>query len=147
MSISSIPSTTRALAVALLLTGALTLAACGGGGGGGGNAGTPGPVTATITMAYSDFAGTGTATTPSVTIKAGEAVAFVDPTSGGGTHNLVTGSQGQFSAEAGAPAAFTSSGIMFRPGDTKDITFPTAGTYHITCTIHFYMSATVTVTT
>jgi len=80
-------------------------------------------------------------------IKAGQAVTFDDPSSSGGTHQLVTGTQGQFSAAAGAPSEFSSnSGIMFHPGDSKSITFPTAGTYQITCTIHPSMQATITVT-
>jgi plastocyanin len=57
--------------------------------------------------------------TTNVTIKAGESVTFDD--SSGGTHHLV-------------------------PGDKKTVTFPTAGTYQITCTIHPSMQATITVT-
>ena len=83
----------------------------------------------------------------SITIKAGQAVTFDDPSTGGGTHILVTGAQGQFSAQAGAPSEFSSAnGIMFNPGDSKTITFPTAGTFTITCTIHNSMLATITVT-
>jgi plastocyanin len=83
----------------------------------------------------------------SITIKAGQAVTFDDPSTGGGTHVLVTGTQGQFSAQAGAPSEFSSAnGIMFNPGDSKTITFPTAGTFTITCTIHTSMLATITVT-
>jgi plastocyanin len=83
----------------------------------------------------------------SITIKVGQAVTFDDPATGGGTHILVTGTQGQFSAQAGAPSEFSSTnGIMFNPGDSKTITFPTAGTYTITCTIHNSMLATISVT-
>jgi plastocyanin len=130
-------SSARSLALAVALIGALTLAACGSAP----SNGPTGSAAATINLSLANFAGN-----TNVTIHAGQSVAFVDPSSGGGTHNLVTGTGGQYSAEAGAPAEFTSSGIPFNPGDTKDITFPTAGIYHITCTIHFYMSATVTVT-
>ncbi|HLJ80516.1 MAG TPA: plastocyanin/azurin family copper-binding protein [Ktedonobacterales bacterium] len=141
---------------------ALVFAACGGGSstpGGVGVVGTDTPVppaatapaaaatntpaapagAATINMATTSFSGTTT-----VTIKAGQSVTFDD--TNGGTHNLVTGSNGTFSQEAGAPSEFSSSGTLFHPGDTKTIVFPTAGTYHITCTFHPTMEATVTVT-
>jgi plastocyanin len=130
----------RKFAVAFLFAAVLGLAACGTGaapGGGGGDTGA-----ATVTMAQTSFsAGT------SVTIKAGQAVTFSDPTSGGGVHNLVTGSNGQFTAATGAPTEFSAAGGMnFNPGDSKPITFATAGTYNITCTIHPSMEATITVT-
>ena len=81
----------------------------------------------------------------SVTIKAGQQVTFDD--SAGGTHVLVIGSGGQFKAQSGAPAELNNAnGVAFTPGDTKQITFPTAGTYKITCKIHPSMLATVTVT-
>ncbi|HEV2237399.1 MAG TPA: plastocyanin/azurin family copper-binding protein [Ktedonobacterales bacterium] len=81
------------------------------------------------------------------TVKAGQAVTFNDPASGGGTHNLVTGHGGTFTAAAGAPTEFaTSSGLSFSAGDSKSVVFPTAGTYSITCTIHPSMQATITVT-
>jgi plastocyanin len=84
---------------------------------------------------------------PDVTVKAGDTVTFSDPSSGGGFHNLVTGTSGTFAAEPGAPSQFaSSSGMAFSPGDSVDITFSTPGTYHITCTIHPTMQATVTVT-
>jgi plastocyanin len=95
---------------------------------------------ASATIAMGTFSFTGLT---SVSIKAGQSVLFKDP---GGTHNLVTGTQGTFAAEPGAPDGFSSaSGITFSPGDSKTITFPTAGTYHITCTIHTSMQATITV--
>lgn len=101
----------------------------------GGNSGA-----ATIGMGLVSFAGN------SATVKVGQSVTFNDPASGGGFHNIVTGSDGKFSAEAGAPSDFTSAGITFQPGDSKTFTFKTAGTYKFTCTIHPSMSATVTVT-
>jgi len=94
---------------------------------------------ATISLGFRVFSGN-----TSVTIKAGQAVTFDDTS--GGPHNLVTGMNGTYSHEAGAPAEFIPSGMMFSGGDTKTITFPTAGTYHITCTFHPTMQATVTVT-
>ncbi len=123
--------------LALLVLGVLLLgfAACGGssssGSGGGGTS------AATIHLGVGRFIDT------SASIKAGQAVTFDD--SQGGPHNLVTGSNGTFTQEAGAPSQFVSSGIMFSAGDVKTITFPTAGTYMITCTFHPSMEATVTV--
>jgi plastocyanin len=82
----------------------------------------------------------------SVTIKAGQAVNFNDPSDTGGSHVLVTGTNGQFAAASGAPSQFASSdGINFAPGDSMTIKFPTAGTFSITCKIHPSMHATVTV--
>lgn len=148
----------RNSAFVLLLALALTLAACASGtstttGSTTGNsptattapaatdtpAATGGP--ATISMA--GFAFTGNKT---VTIKAGESVTFDDPGDGGGVHQLVTGTDGQFTAVAGAPKEFaTSSGTMFSPGVSMTITFSKPGTYLITCTIHPSMQATVIV--
>ena len=150
----------KAVLTVLMAGLALAVAACGGGSSttGGGSSGTPippissatntpalaaSPTTttqsaATITLGFQVFSG---ATT--VTIKAGQAVTFDD--TNGGPHNLVTGTHGAFSQEAGAPKEFTSSGIMFAGGDKVVIMFPTAGTYHITCTFHPPMQATVTV--
>jgi len=142
-----------AVLAALAACGTSTTAAAGGG-----------SPTATSTTAASPSptattasGGTGSATVEmgsfsftsgtSITIKAGQAVKFDDPSSGGGTHILVTGTQGQFSTQAGAPSEFSSvNGIMFNPGDSKTVTFPTAGTFTITCTIHHSMLATITVT-
>jgi plastocyanin len=85
-------------------------------------------------------------TVGNATVKAGQAVMFTDPTSGG-IHHLVTGHNGTFAAEAGAPSQFaTADGVSFSPGDSMSIVFPTAGTYDITCTIHPLMKATITVT-
>jgi plastocyanin len=96
---------------------------------------------ATIGMGGFTFSGN------SATVKAGQAVTFADPASGGGVHHLVTGHNGAFSAAAGAPSEFASAaGVSFSPGDSKSIVFPTAGTYAITCTIHPSMQATITVT-
>lgn len=82
-----------------------------------------------------------------LTIKAGQAVTFTDPASSGGTHDLVTGTHGQFTAASGAPTAFgTQDGTDFSPGMSKTITFPIAGTFKITCTIHPPMQAVITVT-
>jgi plastocyanin len=127
----------RRLGLAFLLVGALMLAACGdtgtAGGGGGGSANT-------ITMGGTSFSGN-----TNITIKAGESVTFDD--SSGGSHQLVTGTNGQFTAATGAPTEFsTTDGILFNPGDKKTVIFPTAGTFQITCKFHPPMQATITVT-
>jgi plastocyanin len=123
----------RKLAILGIIVGALVFAACGGSSSSGGTG------SATITMGGVSFTGNTT-----VTIKAGEAVTFDD--SSGGTHKLVTGTNGTFSAEQGAPSEFaTKDGIPFNGGGTKTITFSNPGTYHITCTIHASMQATITV--
>jgi plastocyanin len=113
---------------------AFGVAACGESSGGAGSG------SATIKLDVSSFSGN-----TSVTIKAGEAVTFDD--SSGGTHMLVTGTNGQFTAATGAPSELSSaSGLALQAGDTKSVTFATAGTYQITCTIHPSMQATITVT-
>ncbi len=112
---------------------------------------TTAPAPATPTQAASSGAATivmeqiGFGDSSNVTIKAGQKVTFDD--SAGGTHVLVIGSGGQFKAQSGAPTELNNAnGVAFAPGDTKEIAFPTAGTYRITCKIHPSMQATVTVT-
>ncbi len=82
----------------------------------------------------------------SVTIKAGQAVHFVDPANGGNEHILCVGADLKCIPQEGAPAALnTADGITFNPGDTRDIVFATAGTYQVVCTIHPGMVVTVIV--
>jgi plastocyanin len=116
-----------------LLTGALAACNVGSGGGGSSSGGS------TLSLGASSFTGA-----TDITITAGQAVTFDD--SSGGTHNLVTGTSGQFTAATGAPSEFsTKDGLSLSAGDKKTITFANAGTYHITCTIHPSMQATITV--
>jgi len=124
---------TRRIRFLLSIVFLLALAACAGG------STATGSAAATITMGVSQFSGT-----TSVTIRAGQAVKFDD--SAGNAHNLVTGTGGHPSSEAGAPSELGGNGLSFSGGDVKIVTFPTAGTYQITCTIHPFMQATVTVT-
>ena len=101
-----------------------------------------GSSSAKIEMARFSFSGN-----TNVTIKAGQAVTFDDPASGGGVHQLVTGTQGKYTAAAGAPSQFNSpNGMAFGPGTSVDITFANPGTFSITCMIHPSMEATITVT-
>ena len=95
----------------------------------------------TLSMGQSTFDGTTT-----FTIKVGQAIVFNDPTSGGNTHILLTGMNGTYTAEPGAPDDLNNKdGKTFSAGDKVTYTFATAGTYHITCSIHSGMNATVTV--
>jgi len=81
----------------------------------------------------------------SLTISAGQALHIVDGQQTGGTHNLCFGQNGHCDANPTGPSALHSPGMMITPGTTRDITFDTAGTYHITCTIHIIMNFTLTV--
>jgi plastocyanin len=81
----------------------------------------------------------------SVSIKAGEAVHFVDPASGG-THIICVGAGVKCIPQTGAPDDLnTDQGLPFQTGDSKSIVFPTAGTYHVICIIHPGMEVVVTV--
>lgn len=82
----------------------------------------------------------------SVTIKAGQAVHFVDPASGG-THLICVGQGVECVPQAGAPPELnTTQGMTFNTGDTRDIVFSTAGTYTVVCIIHPGMQVVVKVT-
>lgn len=123
------------VAVGFVAMMAVGLAACGGSGGSGGSSGGG----STLSLSGSSFTGA-----TNITITAGQAVTFDD--SSGGTHDLVTGTDGKFSAATGAPDEFaTADGLDLSAGDKKTVTFKNAGTYHITCTIHPSMQATITV--
>lgn len=81
-----------------------------------------------------------------ITVKAGQAVHFVDPTTGG-THIICVGQGVQCVPQSGAPAELnTTQGMQFNQGDTHDIVFPSAGTYTVICTIHPGMQVVITVT-
>jgi plastocyanin len=80
-----------------------------------------------------------------ITIKAGTALHLADEQSGT-THLLCLGKDGQCDPSAQGPTQLSSSNpLEVDPGQTKDITFDTPGTYAITCTIHPGMELTVTV--
>ena len=90
--------------------------------------------------------GVATFETAAVTIRAGQAVHFVDPVTGG-VHIICVGQGVKCVEQAGAPAALsTPDGLTFNQGDTKDIVFPTAGTYTVVCIVHPGMQTVVTVT-
>jgi len=80
------------------------------------------------------------------TVKAGQPVKYIVD-SGGATHILVVGTDGKTVPNTDAPAELnTDAGITVNPGQETDVTFPTAGTFTITCKIHPAMLMTVTVT-
>jgi plastocyanin len=114
---------------------ALAFAACGGSKSASGSCSAN-----TVKMEVSTFGCT------TLTVKSGTTVTFDNTVNGGGTHILLTGNSASFSAETGAPADLDkAAGLNFSPGDKKTETFTTAGTYHITCTIHPAMNLTITV--
>ena len=93
-----------------------------------------------VSMAGSDFSMT------SVTIKAGQSVHFTDPAGVGATHIVCLGNEGNCDSTAQGPQALEGSGFTINAGDPpKDVTFTTAGTYKITCSLHPSMNLTVTV--
>ena len=79
------------------------------------------------------------------TIKAGQTLLFSDTVGGGNTHVICLGHDMQCDAQAQGPSVLMSPGFTIMAGGTKSITFPTAGTYQITCTLHPDMNLTITV--
>ena len=92
-----------------------------------------------VAMGATDFVNT------AVTIKAGGTVHFDDPSDSGGVHIICSGANGQCDNSTSAPKDLQATGFQINAGQTKDVTFPTAGTYKITCSIHPDMNLTVTV--
>jgi plastocyanin len=132
--------------LALMLT--LALGACGkqaaGGGPGTGTGSTGGggggcTTSQTITLTVDNFASS------CYTVSANQAVTFDDPSSTGGVHIICTGAQAKCAAEPGAPTDLSAPGFQIQPGQTHQVTFTTAGTYHIACTVHPAMDMTLTV--
>ena len=84
----------------------------------------------------------------SITIKVGQTITFIDDKATGSPHILVIGMNGAAQAAAGAPD-FGANGRSFQPDNIPWTTPPwtTAGTYHVSCTIHpTTMNLTVIVT-
>jgi len=79
------------------------------------------------------------------TIQAGQTLLFDDSVGGGGLHIICLGTDQQCDTSADGPSDLKSPGFTINPGGTKSVTFPTAGTYKITCTVHPSMNLTVTV--
>jgi len=118
----------------LLLTLALAVAGCGGSSGG-----ASGGASNEVDLGAASFEQT------SVTLNGGQALHIVDPQASGGTHNLCIGQNGNCDSTMSGPSELQRPGMMINAGETKDITFSAAGTYHITCTIHPNMNLTVAV--
>ena len=82
----------------------------------------------------------------SITIKKGSTISFVDDPNNGGLHILVIGQSAQQESEPGAPSFGNASGIRMDIGDLwTTAPWNTAGTYHVTCTVHPPMNLTVIV--
>jgi plastocyanin len=81
------------------------------------------------------------------TIKAGDAVKFVDPSGTGNFHLLCFGRDQQCTPNADGPTELNASGgVSFNAGDApKSYTFTKPGTYEVTCTVHPNMNVTITV--
>ncbi len=77
-------------------------------------------------------------------IKAGDTISFVDPSSAA-IHILCIGKNQSCSGAAGPDALASKNPLTIQQGETKTVTFPTAGTFDVTCTVHPNMNLTVTV--
>ncbi len=82
--------------------------------------------------------------THTITIKAGTALTFDD--SSGGYHVICLGKDQVCDQTATGPTELMGQGFVINPPEKKDVTFATAGTYDVTCTVHPNMNLTVTVT-
>ncbi|HEX5439484.1 MAG TPA: plastocyanin/azurin family copper-binding protein [Ktedonobacterales bacterium] len=111
----------------------LALAACGESSGGGSGSGNE------LDMGAASF------TQTSITLSTGQALHMVDSQDFGGAHMICIGQNGKCDSGASGPSELADPGMAFNPGTTKDVTFSTAGTYHLTCTLHPNMNVTVTV--
>ena len=81
------------------------------------------------------------------TIKAGDAVKFVDPAGTGNFHLLCFGNNQQCTPNPDGPTGLNASGgVTFNAGDApKSYAFTKPGTYEVTCTVHPHMNVTITV--
>lgn len=122
----------------LLLIAVIAAAGCGKTPGTG-STGTPSGGGSTVSMTSTTFV------QQSITVKAGTAVQFVDPSDTGGVHILCFGKDQTCAKNESGPADLNSGNLQFNPGDTKSLTFSTPGTYEVTCTIHQNMNVTITV--
>jgi plastocyanin len=88
----------------------------------------------------------GTFATTSISIKKGSTITFLDDSNNGALHYLIIGQSGQEAAQNGAPDFGGLSGHRIEGGDVwTTAPWNTAGTYHVTCTVHPNMNLTVTV--
>lgn len=133
--------------VPLALTLTLALGACGkpAAGGGPGTGSTTGAAgggcttSQTITLTVDNFASS------CYTVSANQPVTFDDPSASGGIHIICTGQDAKCDSQAGAPSELSAPGFQIQPGQQHKVTFTTAGTYKIACTVHPAMNLTLTV--
>jgi plastocyanin len=78
-------------------------------------------------------------------IKVGQSLLFDDSVSGGGLHIICLGKDQTCDTSAKGPTELMGQGFTIQPGATKSVTFSTAGTYDITCSVHSNMNLVVTV--
>jgi plastocyanin len=83
----------------------------------------------------------------SCTIKAGDAVTFVDPAGTGNLHILCFGKDTTCQPNPDGPAGLNvSGGVTVMAGDPpKSYTFTKPGSYEVTCTVHPNMNVFITV--
>jgi plastocyanin len=108
----------------------ILLAACGGSSNGG-NTSSSACDSTHVTMTSNTFCEN------SITISKGSTITFIDDKTSGTEHILVIGNNGSAATEQGAADLGGSNGHTFQAGDS--FTTPawnTAGTFHVTCTIH-----------
>jgi hypothetical protein len=122
----------------LLVVAALALGGCGNGPGTQSSTGSSVPAT-TVQLSPTDFMQT------TRTIRVGQSLLFDDSVNGGSLHIICLGRNQVCSTSARGPAALMRGGFTIQPGTTKSVTFPTAGTYSITCTVHPNMNLAVVV--
>jgi plastocyanin len=120
----------------LLVVGALALGACGKPASTGGNTGT-GNSANTVGLGATNF------DQHEISIKAGTALTFDD--TNGSFHQICLGNNEQCDASTTGPKDLEGTGFSISTGQKKDVTFDTAGTYKITCSVHPNMDLTVTV--
>jgi plastocyanin len=78
-------------------------------------------------------------------IKVGQSLLFDDTVNGGGLHIICLGKDMTCDTSAKGPTDLMGNGFTINPGGTKSVTFSTAGTYDITCSVHPNMNLVVTV--
>jgi len=89
----------------------------------------------------------GSFSVPSITIKKGSTITFVDDPNNGALHILIIGRNAQQESENGSPDFRGASGVRIDVGDSWTTPpWNSAGKYHIACTIHPAMNLTVIVT-
>ena len=121
------------LVAPLLLVLALAFAGCGKGG-----TSSTTCSTGSVNLTSSNFA------VNCANIKAGSAISFANPSSGA-IHILCIGSNQSCSGGAGPDALTNGHTLTINPGETKQVTFPSAGSFSVTCTVHANMNLAVTV--